>query len=86
LRNVLLSVFTLGDGQCRQELSRIETAKFLEKKLRQKGLPARMDVDLKDGKLLYVVYIGSYKFYNKAQRELHRVRRIVSDAFITPVR
>ena len=67
-------------------LSRIETARFLEKKLRQKGLPARMDVDLKDGKLLYVVYIGSYKFYNKAQRELHRVRRIVSDAFITPVR
>ena len=67
-------------------LSRIETARFLKRKLRQKGLPARMDVDLKDGKLLYVVYIGSYKFYNKAQRELYRVRRIVSDAFITPVR
>jgi len=67
-------------------LSRVEMAKVLEKKLQRKGLPARMDADLKEGKLLYVVYIGSYKTHNEAQRELVRVRKIASDAFITPVR
>lgn len=67
-------------------LRRVEKARYLERRLQRSGLPARMDVELRDGKLLYVVYAGSYKSHGAAQRELGKVRVIASDAFITPVR
>jgi len=63
-----------------------DAARRLERKLLAQGLPARTDIDTRKVKLLRFVRIGSYATYRAAEAELERVRKISSDAFITPAR
>ncbi len=67
-------------------MSEVASAKHLQGRLRHAGLNARTDLELKSGRVMRLVRVGSYRTYGQAQADLRRVRRIVSDAFITSAR
>ncbi len=67
-------------------MSNITSAKHLRGRLRSAGLNARTDLELKSGRVMRLVRVGSYRTYGQAQADLGKVRRIVSDAFITSAR
>ncbi len=64
----------------------IEGARQFQRKCRAAGLDARMDLDLRGGKLLRLVRVGSYPRYELARANLERIRKVGKDAYITPAR
>ena len=67
-------------------MSNVTSARHLRGRLRHVGLDARTDLELKSGRVMRLVRVGSYRTYGQAQADLGKVRRIVSDAFITSAR
>jgi len=61
-----------------------ETADALCGRLAQAGLPARVDLALRDGKLMRLVRVGEYPTYDAAAGAVAQVRRIEPEAFATP--
>ncbi len=66
-------------------------AERLIAELRRAGLSehARVDVELRQGRLMRLVRVGSYRTYDAARRDLFvfgKVRAVRADAFITPAR
>jgi len=55
-------------------------------RLRQAGLPARTDQELRQGRMMQLVRVGVYATFRAAEGDLPKVKRIQSDAFITPAR
>ncbi|OPX23976.1 MAG: hypothetical protein B1H04_03180 [Planctomycetales bacterium 4484_123] len=61
-------------------------AQELADRLRAAGLPARVDLELRGGKLMRLVLVGAYSTYQAASRVLPEVRKLRSDAFLVPAR
>ena len=64
----------------------VDAAEDLKKQLAAAGLPARIDRELREGRLLRLVRVGSYPTYAKAQADLDRAQRVRHDSFITAAR
>ena len=64
----------------------VDAAQNLERKLRTAGLAVRRQADLRGGKRLWLVLIGSYATYKRAEADLERIKETSKDAFIAPVR
>ena len=58
----------------------------LLKKLGQAGLDARIDLELRDGRMMRLVRVGAYSTRAEALTELGPVRKICSDAYPVPAR
>ena len=67
-------------------MSELASARQLQHRLRHAGLNARTDLELRSGRVMRLVRVGSYHTYGQAQADLGKVRTIVSDAFITSAR
>ncbi len=67
-------------------MSNVAVAKKLRQRLRSAGLDARIDLELRNKRTVRLVRVGSWRTYGQAQANLGKVKRIVSDAFITPAR
>jgi len=57
-----------------------------QSRLRRAGLTARVDLELRDGRMVRLVRVGSYSTRAEALADLKRVRTICGDAFATPAR
>lgn len=67
-------------------MSKVASAKQLKRRLRLAGLDARTDLELRNGRVMRLVRVGSYRTYGQAQADLGKVRTIVTDAYITSAR
>lgn len=67
-------------------MSEIASAKQLKYRLKNAGLDARTDLELRSGRVMQLVRVGSYNTYGQAQADLGKVRTIVTDAYITSAR
>ena len=67
-------------------LTNAPAAQTMERRLRDQGMDARQDRVLRDGKLTYLIRVGSYPTFEAAQADLARVRKIRPDAFAVPAR
>ncbi len=61
-------------------------AEELRARLARTGLPARIDLELREGQMLRLVRVGSYRTYSQAEAELPKVQAIRRDAFVTAAR
>lgn len=61
-------------------------AEGLAGQLRQAGLSARVDKDMRDDKLLYLVRVGNYQTVEAGQADLDKARRLRADAYLTAAR
>ncbi|MCD4699208.1 MAG: SPOR domain-containing protein [Phycisphaerae bacterium] len=67
-------------------ISEVASAKQLKHRLRRAGLDARTDLELRSGRVMRLVRVGSYHTYGQARADLGKVRTIVTDAYITSAR
>ncbi len=67
-------------------MSEAASAKQLQHRLRHAGLNARTDLELRSGRVMRLVRVGSYHTYGQAKADLPKVRTIVTDAYITSAR
>ncbi|MDY7010474.1 MAG: SPOR domain-containing protein [Planctomycetota bacterium] len=67
-------------------MSKVAAAKQLKNRLERAGLDARTDLELRNGRVMRLVRVGSYHTYGQAQADLGKVRTIVTDAYITSAR
>ncbi len=61
-------------------------AETAQAKLREAGLSPRVDLELRGGRLLRLVRVGSYRLYEDGAADLAKVRRAFPDAYLTPAR
>ena len=61
-----------------------DSADALCERLSRASLPARVDLAVRDGKLMRLVRVGAYPTYAAVQPALARVRRLEPEAFATP--
>ena len=67
-------------------MNEVVSAKQLQYRLRGAGLDARTDLELRSGRVMRLVRVGSYHTYGQAKADLPKVRTIVTDAFVTSAR
>jgi tetratricopeptide (TPR) repeat protein len=63
-----------------------EPALRQRRRLSRAGLPARIDTDLRDGRLLRLVRVGAWPDYSAARARLAEVRAVVPGAYATVAR
>lgn len=61
-------------------------AQNAQRQLRQSGLPAQVDKEMRDDSLMYLVRAGSFSTLEEGQADLQRVKRFFRDAFMTAAR
>lgn len=61
-------------------------AEDLKNRLARAGLSARIDLELREARMLRLVRVGSYQKYAQAQADLPRVKAICPDAFVAAAR
>ena len=61
-------------------------AERLRDRLRAAGLPARVDLELRGGKLMRLVRVGAYRTYQAGLAVLPQVKKLRPDAFLAPAR
>jgi tetratricopeptide (TPR) repeat protein len=59
-------------------------AEKLRQRLSGAGLDARIDLALRDGRLMRLVRVGSYPTYDAARADLGKVQKVIGEAFVTP--
>jgi len=64
----------------------VEGARDLRDRICRAGPIARIDRERRGDRVMFLVRVGSYSTYEQARGDLERVRRLKSDAFITPAR
>lgn len=61
-------------------------AERLRARLVRAGLAARVGLELRDGRMMRLVRVGSHATYGAARADLAKVRKVCGDAFIAPSR
>lgn len=61
-------------------------AEDARRQLARAGLAARVDREVREGRMLRLVRVGSYPTYARAQADLPKVKALRRDAFVTPAR
>lgn len=67
-------------------LTNASAAETMVGQLRAQGLDARQDRQLRDGKMMRLVRVGSYATFEAAEADLPKARETRSDAFVVPAR
>ncbi len=67
-------------------LTRRSAARELQRTLRGAGLAPREDLELRDGRIMRLIRVGSYATYAEALAKLPSVRRVCGDAHVTAAR